>query len=215
MIEPENETSEPTTPETGAVEEVLFADEDDDNLTSTTTAEDPIVSELQRVTAERNELKDQILRRAADMENMRRRHQREKDDFQKLAAEKVLRDMVSLMDDLDRAMEAGHLAAEQQQGSSDSLTGLLQGVGMVQRKFAQTLERHGVSAVTALGQVFDPHLHEAIQQKEDPSVPRNTVIQEFQKAYRLGDRLLRPAMVVVAVGGPDRVIEAAEPTGNA
>lgn len=215
MIEPENETSDPTSPEAGAVEEVLFADEDDDNLTSTSATEDPIVTELQRVTAERDDLRDQVLRRAADMENMRRRHQREKDDFQKLAAEKVLRDMVSVMDDLDRAMEAGHLASEQ--GASDSLTGLLQGVGMVQRKFSQTLERHGVTAVSALGEAFDPHLHEAIQQKEDPSVPRNTVIQEFQKAYRLGDRLLRPAMVVVAVGGPDRAPEPepAEPAGDA
>ncbi len=200
-------------PSENEIDDILFADEDDDSVVPADEVKEPgddevirLTGEVSRLESERDDARDQLLRKAADMENMRRRHAREREEFQKTAAEKVLRDMVSVLDDLDRAMEAGEATAGA--GGADALNSLLQGVGMVQRKFVQSLERHGVRAVPSLGEQFDPHLHEAIQQREDTSVPNNSVVQEFQKAYLLGDRLLRPAMVVVAKGGPEPVVEA-------
>jgi len=102
-----------------------------------------------------------------------------------------------LLDDLDRALE--HVSGVDQTGMP---TGLLTGIQMVHRRFLQTMEKHGVKVIESVGQPFDPHLHEAISQREDATVSRNTVVQEFQKAYMLNDRLLRPAMVVVSTGGP-------------
>lgn len=212
MTNPTDELS--VEPSENEIDEILFADEDDDSVVPADEVKEPgdeelirLNADVARLEAERDEARDQLLRKAADMENMRRRHTREREEFQKTAAEKVLRDMVSVLDDLDRAMEAGETTAAT--GGADALNSLLQGVGMVQRKFVQTLERHGVRSVPSLGEQFDPHLHEAIQQREDATVPNNSVVQEFQKAYLLGERLLRPAMVVVAKGGPEAAIKAA------
>jgi molecular chaperone GrpE len=227
-----NPTNDPLNvePSVSEIDDILFADEDDESVVPADEVQKPgdeelarLTAEVARLEAERDDARDQLLRKAADMENMRRRHTRERDEFQKSAAERVLRDMVSVLDDLDRALEASEATA--MASGADALNSLLQGVGMVQRKFTQTLDRHGVRAVAALGQQFDPHLHEAIQQREDTSVPNNSVVQEFQKAYMLADRLLRPAMVVVAKGGPEPVAvasvevvdvdaEEVEPTDN-
>jgi molecular chaperone GrpE len=200
------DNASPVTPEVdAALEDELFL-EDDDEVTPSGSgpALDPEPSPLQAlqqahdaVVAERDELREQLLRRAADAENTRRRFQKERDELQKMAAKNVLRDMVGVLDDIDRAVQAAQ--GTQQEGALQSL---LQGVQMVQRKFVQTLERHGVRPVDSMGQRFDPNLHEAISMQEDPSVPRNTVVQEFQRAYLLHDQLLRAAMVVVSEGGP-------------
>jgi molecular chaperone GrpE len=188
---------------TGADDE-LFIDDFAEPAGLDDAPEDPIAHALARTTLEleasqkeREDLKEQLLRKAADFENMRRRHQKEREEQSKYAGEKVLKDAVSLLDDLDRALE--HVASADQTGMP---TGLLTGIQMVHRRFVQTLEKHGVAVIVSVGKPFDPHMHEAISQREDTTVPRNTVVQEFQKAYMLNDRLLRPAMVVVSTGGP-------------
>ena len=140
---------------------------------------------------------ERTLRKAADLENARRRHQREKDELVKYAAESVLKDVVPVLDDLQRAVQ--HLGTVTGVDAS-----LVQGLDMVVRKFEQTLERRGVVIVESIGKPFDPQVHEAIQQVHDASVPHNTVVQEFQRGCLLHDRLLRPALVVVPQGGPPR-----------
>jgi molecular chaperone GrpE len=151
---------------------------------------------LRAVEQERDEMRDRYLRKAADFENARRRYHKEKDDLQKYAAEKVLREMVSVLDDLERASAAARTGAE-----SGEAAGLVEGVDMVLRKFTSTLERFGVTGYVSEGQPFDPNLHEAIQRIDDATVPHNMVVREFQRGYRIADRLLRPAMVIVAQGG--------------
>lgn len=177
----------------------LFLEEDEaDEVTV-----DPLVDrieeleeELEAVKAEAIANHERFVRKAADLENARRRHQREKDDLTKYASESVLKDVVPVLDDLRRAVD--HATTS---GTGDLAT-LLEGLDMVSRKFEQTLARRGVKAVTSLGKPFDPQFHEAIQQRPDDTVPHNTVVQEFQSGYTIHDRLLRPALVVVAQGGP-------------
>jgi molecular chaperone GrpE len=230
MTHPENENGTPEetpvdaaptsagdTSAESAPDDDLFLDDSDAPEAIEGAPADPIAGELVRVlaerdavTRERDDLRDQLLRRAADLENMRRRHAKEKDEHQKFAAEKVLRDTVSVLDDLDRALE--HAASNT---DSAAVNSLVQGLQMVHRRFVQTMEKHGVVAVSALGRPFDPHMHEAISQREDTSVARNTVVQEFQKGYLLHDRLLRPAMVVVAVGGPAAEVTPADESADA
>lgn len=179
----------------------LFLEIDDEGEVSVpddADAPDPAAEQIAALEAERDDLKERLLRKAADLENARRRHQTERENLQKYAAESVLKDMVSVLDDLDRALD--HLS-KNAEGDERAAT-ILEGVSMVQRKFVQTLERRQVTGFDAAGQPFDPNLHEAIQQVQDVSVPHNTIVQEFQRGYRLADRLLRPALVVVAQGGP-------------
>lgn len=156
-------------------------------------------AQVEALEAEKKTLHDRLLRTAADLENSRRRHQKERDDLRRFGGESVLKGIVVIVDDLERALE--HVRS-QSSGDDTGTTSILEGIEMVFRKFLQTLERMGVTPVDAKGSVFDPHHHEAIQQVSDPSVPNNTVVQVFQKGYMLHDRLLRPALVVVAQGGP-------------
>lgn len=170
------------------------AEESDDDAEQGEAAEDGLGAELDKLREELAVAQERLLRKAADLENARRRHQREKDELTRYASESVLKDIVPVLDDLERAV--AHL---EQAGAEASLR---DGVTMVARKFAQVLDRRGVKAIDALGAVFDPQFHEAIQQRADETVPHNTVVQEFQRGYLLHDRLLRPALVVVAQGGP-------------
>lgn len=156
-------------------------------------------AEVETLRAERGELNDRYLRKAADLENQRRRHQREADELRRYGGESVLKEIITVLDDMDRAME--HVPAEASEGPTAALVG---GIQMVHRKFVQVLERLGVKQFSAVGRSFDPNLHEAIQRVDDSSVPNDTVIREFQRGYVLHDRLLRPALVVVAQGGSQR-----------
>jgi molecular chaperone GrpE len=136
---------------------------------------------------------ERLIRKTADFENAKRRHQKERDEIQRYAAESILKEIVPVLDDVERALE--HAPA-------DANETFLEGVQMVHRKFQQVLERRGVTQIDPIGKPFDPQFFEAIQQVEDTTLPHNTVKQAFQKAYVLHERLLRPALVVVAQGGP-------------
>ena len=151
--------------------------------------------ELNVAQQQTKDTRDRLVRKAADFENARKRHQREKSDLSKFAGESVLKEMLPVMDDLERALQHAGDAAE---------STLASGVEMVVRKFGQALSRRGVTPIDPTGEPFDPTFHEAIQQVDDPDVPHNTVHQVFQKGYMLHERLLRPALVVVAQGGAPR-----------
>lgn len=149
---------------------------------------------LEEARREAADFRDRYVRKAADLENARKRHLREREEVVRFGAEGVLREVVSVLDDLERAL------AHAREGGEDGA--LAEGVDMVVRKFQQVLERVNCRGFESVGERFDPNRHEALQQVEDASVPHNTVLKEFQRGYLLHDRLLRPAMVVVAQGGP-------------
>ena len=136
---------------------------------------------------------DRYLRAAADLENLRKRQRREVDDARLESKGKVLKEMLPVVDNLERAIE--HATA--QSGSSP----IIEGVQLVLRQFLTAFERLDVTPIEAGGQPFDPNLHEAISQLESDSPP-GTVMQVLQRGYKSGDRLLRPALVVVAKAKP-------------
>ncbi len=132
---------------------------------------------------------DRYLRSAADLENLRKRQKRELEDAKFEAKAKTLKEMLPVVDNLERAIEH----ATQQAGTNP----IVEGVQLVLRQFLTSFERLDVQPIEALNQPFDPNLHEAISQQESEQAP-GTVVQVLQRGYRSGDRLLRPALVVVA-----------------
>jgi len=150
---------------------------------------------------EENEtLKDQLLRALADMENLRQRTAREIKDARSYSIANFARDVLNVSDNLHRAMAA---LPESERASADpALNALLQGVEMTERDLQATLEKHEVRRLDPEGERFDPHFHQAMFEVPDPSVPAGQVVQVVQAGYVIGERVLRPAMVAVAKGGP-------------
>jgi molecular chaperone GrpE len=134
--------------------------------------------------------KDQLLRTAADFDNFRKRTRKELVDAEKKGREDVLRDLLPVFDNLERAMAHTEKATDVQS--------VADGIGMVIRQFVDTLGKLGIERVPSVGKPFDPTVHEAIQQLETQDFPPGTVAHEIQGGYRSHDRLIRPAMVVVA-----------------
>lgn len=141
--------------------------------------------------AEAEQNKDLYLRALADLENYRKRALREKEDAIRFANSNLLREMIPVLDNLERAVEHADADSEQEQG-------LLEGVEMTLGQFRKTLESFGVKYFVSVGKVFDSNFHQAMGQVETDEQPANTVMQELQKGYTLNDRLLRPAMVMLA-----------------
>jgi molecular chaperone GrpE len=143
--------------------------------------------------AERNDFKDRWMRTAAEFENWKKRARVTQSEAESAARERVLRDMLDVADNLERATEHGG------DGSVDGPS-ILKGVTLVLRLLQQKLERHEVRPFESKGQPFDPRLHEAISRIESADVPSGAVAVEMQKGYRIGEKLLRPAMVSVSTG---------------
>lgn len=154
---------------------------------------------LEEKDQEIRQLKDRVLRLAAEMDNVRKRLEREKSEGICFANESLLREFLPVLDNLDRAIEHSEKEANFQT--------LLEGVRMTQKGFIDALNKFGCTPFESAGKTFDPNLHEALMQQESPDYPDKTVIQEFQKGYTLHDRLLRPAMVVVSKGSKDQSAE--------
>jgi molecular chaperone GrpE len=155
-------------------------------------AVDPIAELKAKVEAAEKDAKDnkdRWLRAAADLENTRKRTKREIEDAKFDAKNKVLKEMLPVVDNLERAIEHA--------GGGGEKNPIVEGVQLVLRQFTTAFERLEVTAVDAMNQPFDPNLHEAISQQESDQPP-GTVVQVLQRGYRIGDRLLRPALVVVA-----------------
>lgn len=154
-------------------------------------AEPTLAEQLAASRAEAQKNWDLYLRERADLDNFRKRAQRDKEELGKFANEGILRELVPAVDSLERALE--HARQEGAGGET-----LLKGVELTLAQFQKVLEKFGVVAIKALGEPFDPSRHEAMGQLESAEQPANTVVQEYQKGYLLNDRLLRPALVMVA-----------------
>ena len=139
-----------------------------------------------------HEFKDRYLRTLADFENFRKRSEREKNDYFKYAMAGVIKDLLPVLDNFDRALEHA------EEGDD-----FHKGVALIYKQLFDVLQRHGLRIIEESGARFDPNIHEAVVTDEDPSVPNHTVVAVLQKGYFLHDRLLRPAMVKVAVGGAE------------
>jgi molecular chaperone GrpE len=154
--------------------------------------------EVEKLRREIADLRDRSMRTLADFDNFRKRAERERQEAKKYALVEPLRAFLEIMDNLDLALAAA--------GSADDLK---RGIEMIHRQMTDLLRRFSVQEVAALGQPFDPALHEAVSREEDPSVRTPTVTGEMRRGYRLHDRLLRPSMVKVSVP-----VEPAKPAGS-
>jgi molecular chaperone GrpE len=159
-----------------------------------------IARAMEMLIAENAELKDKVLRAAAEMENLRQRTARDVRDAKTYAVTNFARDMLAVADNLDRAIAA--LPAEARASADAGLAGLIEGVELTGRSLLSSLERHGVKKLEPQGQKFDPNFHQAMFEVPNPDVPHNSVVQVVQDGYAIADRVLRPAMVGVAKGGP-------------
>ncbi|MGF1511475.1 MAG: nucleotide exchange factor GrpE [Myxococcota bacterium] len=178
--EPRTAASEPGSDETStAPEQLLRARQDLEN-------------ELARVRRESDELKERWLRAAADLENYKKRAAREREDVARFGNEALLRDLLPVLDDLDRALRM--------MAGSDPSTQSTEGLELVRRKFLSQLERHNVTTFEAEGEAFDPGRHEAVQQRHSDHIEAGRVAEELQRGFLIAGRLLRPAMVVVSLG---------------
>ncbi len=161
---------------------------------------DPVAEALALLTAERDELKDRMLRTLAEMENLRRRTEREVADARAYAVTNFARDVLNVADNIRRALDS--VPADAKATADGALKGLIDGIELTERDLAKTLERHGVKIVEPQGQKFDPNRHQAMFEVPNPEVPAGTVVQVVQAGYVIGERVLRPALVGVAKGGP-------------
>ncbi len=166
-----------------------------------------LAAENSRQEQEIGELKDRLLRNAAEMENLRRRTQKDIADARSFSISNFARDMLGVADNLLRAMEA----VPEENREDTGIKTLLEGVGMTERELGNTLEKHGVKKLDPKGEKFDPNFHQAMFEVQNPEVPNNTVMEVVQAGYVIGERVLRPAMVGVAKGGPKRTDQAQPP----
>ena len=141
---------------------------------------------------------DKVLRAYADLDNMRKRVEREKEETAKYAITKFARDVVNVADNFERAIQS--VPADAKAGNP-ALVALIEGVTLTEREFLNVLERHGVKRVSPQGEIFNPNYHQAVMETHNPDVTAGTVLQVFQPGYMIDDRVLRSAMVVVAAGG--------------
>ncbi len=179
-------------------EEQNQAGQQEDLAAETETAEDSVdtaeaveqatADETDALTAELNQLQQQLLRVHADFDNFRKRTRQEKEDLQKFAAKRVLEDLLPVLDNFERALAALTEASDD----------VRQGIEMVHRQLTGVLEQHGVKAMEPEGQLFDPRLHEAVMQETAEGTEAGTVLAVLQKGYMLQDKVLRPAMVKVS-----------------
>lgn len=154
---------------------------------------------LEKLNAENAEMKDRVLRTLAEMENLRRRTEREAADARIYGVTNFARDMIGFADNLRRALDSVPAEAREQDGP---LKTLVEGIEVTERDFLSRLNRHGVKKLEPKGQKFDPNMHEALFELPDPSLPNGTVAQVVEDGYSIGERCLRPAKVGVARGGP-------------
>lgn len=147
-------------------------------------------SAADKVTAERDQLRDQLLRTAADFDNYRKRTRKEIEEARTRGREDAVKDVLPVFDNLERAVSAA--------ASAQTIESVVEGVKMVLKLFEDTSERMGLTRVKTVGERFDPAVHEAIQQQETDDQPPGTILTEIVPGYMIGQRLLRAAMVVVA-----------------
>lgn len=154
-------------------------------------AQEDLAEKLKLKEQEARENYDRLLRVSAEFDNYKKRASREMEEFRKYSNQTLLKEMLSVVDNLELAMNSAN-------GHKDIDKGLLDGLAMTHKEIIKVFEKFSVKPIHAMGQPFDPTYHEAVMQEETDEFPANTVINELQKGYMIHDRLLRPAMVVVA-----------------
>ena len=167
---------------------------------------------IARLEVEKADLTDRLLRVVADMDNLRKRTEREVADARKFSLASFAGDMLAVSDNLKRALSA--VPPEARDSGDEALDALLAGVDMTGREMERMLEKNGVTRIAALGEQFDPHCHQAMFEVPDESIPNRTVVEVVQEGYRIGERILRAAMVGVAKGGPKTAGPEAEPADD-
>jgi molecular chaperone GrpE len=173
------------------------------------TEEAKIAALIETLSKENADYKDRLLRTLAEMENLRRRTEREIADSRAYGISAFARDILAVADNMDRAL--GALDNELREKADAGTKALLDGVELTERELLKVLEKHGVKKFEPLGEKFDPNLHQAMYEVPDPSRPAGTIAQVVQPGYMIGERMLRPALVGIAKGGPKL---AAEPVAN-
>jgi len=146
----------------------------------------------QKALADNKELYDRLLRKQAEMDNFRKRTQREKDDLRQFAAEELIRSLLPTLDGFERAL---------QQRDENVPATFYKGLELIYRDLREVLSRSGLAPIETAGEIFDPNLHQAVETVEDPGRREHEIVAEMQRGYRLKNKLLRPALVKVAVGG--------------
>jgi molecular chaperone GrpE len=162
----------------------------------TGTHADDLIAQLRAETAD---LKDKLLRAHAEVENIRKRAEREKEETAKYAVTRFARDIVNVGDNFQRAIDAVPAGAAEQ---DTALKSFLEGVTMTERELLNVLERYGIKRIHPINEPFNPHQHQAVMEIQRTDVPAGTVVQVFQAGFTIEDRVLRPAMVAVSKGGP-------------
>ena len=155
---------------------------------------------IDALNTENAQLKDKALRTMADMENLRRRTEKEVADARTYAVSSFARDMLTVADNMRRGIES--VPQEQRASADGALKTLPEGVELTERDLLKTLEKYGIKQIDPQGQRFDPNLHQAMFEVEDTSVTTGTVVQVVQAGFVIGERVLRPALVGVSTGGP-------------
>jgi molecular chaperone GrpE len=177
------ERNEQVTEAAEQVEEVTAEDILENN------AGDELQAQVTELEGKLAETESRMLRLQADFDNYRRRVQLDKEAAEKYKAQSLVLDILPALDNFERAMKI--------EVQDEQMTSLLQGMEMVYRQLVEALSKEGVEAIEAVGQPFDPYLHQAVMQVEDSGYEPNTVVEEFQKGYKLKDRIIRPSMVKV------------------
>lgn len=153
----------------------------------TPAAPDPN-AELEQARGERDELKDLLVRRQAEFDNFRKRTERERSEYLQYAGMEMVRDLLPILDDFERALKADASSPE-----------YAKGVEMIYTRMSESLKKLGLEPIVTEGAMFDPHLHQAIERVESADAPENTILGEFQRGYNFKGKMLRPSMVRVAV----------------
>lgn len=157
-------------------------------------------SEIERLETEKADLTDRLIRLAAEMDNLRKRTERDVSDARKYAVSKFAGDMLVVGDNLRRALTA--VPADRLESGDEVLNALSEGVKMTEREMDRLLEKNGITRISAVGERFDPHRHQAMYEVPKPEVPAGTVTEVIQEGYQIGDRVLRAALVGVSKDGP-------------
>jgi molecular chaperone GrpE len=190
MVSTPTDDSGPKPPQGGAPQATP-----QDEGASAQGAPDPVAT----LRAEVAELKDRLLRAHAEAENIRKRGEREKEETAKYAITRLARDIVNVGDNFQRAIDAVPAEAAER---DDALKSFLEGVTMTERELLNVLERYGIKRIQPMNEPFNPHIHQAVMELPRSDVPAGTIVQVFQAGFLIEERVLRPAMVGVAKGGP-------------
>jgi molecular chaperone GrpE len=191
-------------------EETARAEDEAASEPETTAAGEPRPSTA--LDREHAEMKDRLLRTLAEMENLRKRTEREVTDARLYGVASFARDVLGVADNMRRALDA--VPQEARANAQAGMKVLVDGIELTERELLKALEKNGVRQFTPQGEKFDPNVHQAMFEVPDPSVPAGSIVQVMQPGYMIGDRVLRPALVAVAKGGPKAAPNSASGNDN-